>query len=203
MDPRQYSDCLICGSNAHPTAECYVSNVAKETGTELERENYSLTTNVDFRLRNELDLGPLYDQYGRERVDRVASRLTAAPRSPGPSDALSGTNVPHAPSRSRRHRRVAPLTSGFRIAKRRLSFPPTPKYVSWSDHLKLDNCYTILRHKYNRLLALYHTGCERTEKLSDELSRSKNDRQSQFPASRRLLGARARRTVDTRHPLKT
>lgn len=162
MNPQAYvTQCLICHSLTHRTADCFVSNTARERDSRVQRETFGLAANVDFRLRNNLDLGPLEDDYGKEAVARMARRLEQ-PRSPSPTPDLPPAQVPNAPSRKRR---VAPLKRDFRISKRRLSFNVAPN-VSYATHLALDNSYTILRHKYNRLLALYSEAYERVEKLS-------------------------------------
>ena len=136
-----------------------MSNTARDRDIMAQRDNFRLGANVDFRLRNHLDLGPLYDEHGKENVDRMARRLEERPRSPSPTPDMPPPQCPDAP---RRTRRVAPLTRNFRVAKRRLSFDVAPN-VSYTAHLALDNQYTILRQKYNRLLALY---AESVEKLS-------------------------------------
>jgi len=163
MDPQACGTrCAICHSCAHRTAECFVSNTARDRDIMAQRDNFSLGANVDFRIRNNLDLGPLYDEHGKENVDRMARRLEERPRSPSPTPDMPPPQCPDAP---RRTRRVAPLTRNFRVAKRRLSFDVAPS-VSYTTHLALDNQYTILRHKYNRLLALYTETYARAEKLS-------------------------------------
>ena len=161
MNSREYApQCLICQSWAHRTADCFVSNVAHERDSPVQRDNFGLASNDDFRLRNNLDLGPLEDQYGKVAVERMASRLER-PRSPSPTPDLPPAQVPDAPARKRR---VAPLTRNFRVAKRRLSFAVAPS-VSYTTHLALDNQYTILRHKYNRLLGLYAEAYERAQEV--------------------------------------
>ncbi len=152
MNPQPYAtQCLICHSLTHRTADCYVSNTARERDSREQRENFGLAANVDFRLRNNLDLGPLEDDYGKDAVARVARRLER-PRSPSPTPDLPPAQVPNAPPRKRR---VTPLKRDFRIAKRRLSFSVSP-HVSYATHLALDNQY-VRNHAHTHTHPQTHT----------------------------------------------
>ena len=155
------TQCFICSSIAHRTENCPISNTSRERDSPDQCEKFGLASNVDFRLRNDMDLGPLEDEYGKEKVASMARRLERS-RSPSPTPDLPPAQVPDTPPRKRR---VTPLKRDFRISKRRLSFPPGA-YVSYAAYLALDNQYTILRHKYNRILALYSEAQERIEELS-------------------------------------
>ena len=181
--------CLICGSLEHATALCAKKTISLNLNSWEKPENLAVL--VEFRLQNDLDLGPLYDKYGHARVLEIAAKLGALPetprnvnseqeKTPEPATPLAETarplkrrGTPCAPPRPPKRERASPIRRGFRLdtARRQLSFHNEPEIIDRTLYLELKNKHTILTHEYNRLRELYRIETEHVKLLRQELAK--------------------------------
>lgn len=180
--------CLICGSLEHATAMCAKKTISLNLNSWEKEENLAVL--VEFRLQNDLDLGPLYDKYGHEKVLAIARKLGAIPETPRnvntgqektpepatpvaePARPLKRRGTPCAPPRPPKRERAGPIRRGFRLdARRKITFDDEPQIIDRTIYLELKNKHTILTHEYNRLRELYRVEAEHVKLLRQELAK--------------------------------